>query len=129
MKNLELLRILYEEEEHLPDALDAEYGALSEEFEALRETNPSVAPIAGYHQGRILLAQGKLDEAKVKFDGVLADLRDPDAPQLPYTEEQTEARLALLDPTLAADQGVDPRRAEEFIRQMNESLQRQPAQE
>ena len=100
-----------------------------EQLEALREVDPSIAPIAGYHQGRILQAQGKLDEAKTKYDGVLADLRDPEAPVLPFTQEQTEARLALLDPSLAPAAGVDPRRADEFIRQMNEMLQRQPPQE
>ena len=100
-----------------------------EQLEALREVDPSIAPIAGYHQGRILQAQGKLDEAKTKYDGVLADLRDPEAPVLPFTQEQTEARLALLDPSLAPSAGVDPRRADEFIRQMNEMLQRQPPQE
>jgi tetratricopeptide (TPR) repeat protein len=88
-----------------------------------------VAPIAGYHQGRILQAQGKLEEAKTKFRGVLAELKDPEAPELPYTREQTEARLALLDASLAPAGGVDPRRADEFIRQMNELLQQQPPSE
>jgi hypothetical protein len=75
------------------------------------------------------MTQGKLGEAKTKLDGVLNDLRQPDAPSLPYTQEQAEARLALLDPSLAPAEGVDPRRADEFIRQMNEMLQRQPPQE
>ena len=100
-----------------------------EQLEALREVDPSVAPIAGFHQGRILQTQGKLDEAKTKYDGVLADLKDPEAPSLPYTEEQTEARLAILDPSLAPADGVDPRRANEFIRQMNELIQQQPEEE
>jgi predicted negative regulator of RcsB-dependent stress response len=112
-------------------SLEAEtsYDEAIEQLEALREVDPSIAPIAGYHQGRILQAQGKLEEAKTKFDGVLADLKDPEAPVLPYTEEQTEARLALLDPSLAPVEGMDPRRADEFIRQMNELLQRQPPKE
>ncbi len=112
-------------------SLEAEtsYDEALEQLEALREVDPSVAPIAGYHQGRILQAQGKLEEARTKFDGVLADLKDPEAPVLPYTEEQTEARLALLDPSLASGEGMDPRRADEFIRQMNEMLQRQPPKE
>jgi predicted negative regulator of RcsB-dependent stress response len=112
-------------------SLEAEtsYEEALGELEALREVDPSIAPIAGYHQGRILLAQGKLEEAKTKFDGVLADLKDPEAPVLPYTEEQTEARLALLDPTLASGEGVDPRRRDEFIRQMNELLQPPPSKE
>ena len=86
-----------------------------EQLEALRAVDPSIAPIAGYHQGRILQAQGKLEEAKLRFDGVLADLRDPEAPSLPYTKEQTEARLALLDPSLAPASGADPRQADELI--------------
>lgn len=112
-------------------SLEAEtsYEDAIAQLEALREVDPSVAPIAGYHQGRLLQAQGKLEEAKTRFDGVLAALKDPEAPALPYTEEQTEARLALLDPSLAPAEGVDPRRADEFIRQMNELLQRQPPKE
>jgi predicted negative regulator of RcsB-dependent stress response len=111
--------------------LEAEksYDQAIEQLEALRELDRNIAPIAGYHQGRILVAEGKLDEAKAKFDGVLNELRQADAPLLPYTQEQTEARLALIDPSLAAAEGVDPRKAEEFIRQMNEMLQRQPPQE
>lgn len=111
--------------------LEAEksYDEAIERLEALRELDPSAAPIAGYHQGRLLQAQGKLEEAKTKFDGVLSDLKDPEAPRLPFTKEQTEARLAALDPSVAGAQGMDPRRADEFIRQMNELLQQQPARE
>ena len=100
-----------------------------ERLEELRALDSSIAPIAGYHQGRILFAEGKLDEAKTKFEGVLNSLRQADAPLLPYTQEQAEARLALIDPSLAPATGVDPRRADEVIRQMNEMLQRQPPQE
>jgi predicted negative regulator of RcsB-dependent stress response len=112
-------------------SLEAEksYDQAIEQLEALRELDRNIAPIAGYHQGRILVAEGKLDEAKARFDGVLNDLRQADAPVLPYTQEQTEARLALIDPTLAPTDGVDPRTAQELIRQMNEMLQRQPPQE
>jgi len=112
-------------------SLEAEksYDQALEELEALREADRSIAPIAGYHQGRILVAQGKLEEAKTKFDWVLNELKQADAPLLPYTQEQTEARLAVIDPNLAPAAGADPRQAEELIRQMNEMLQRQPPQE
>ena len=112
-------------------SLEAEksYEQAIAELEALREVNRSVAPIAGYHQGRLLAQQGKLDEAKSKFDAVLIELKEADAPLLPYTQEQTEARLALIDPSLAPAAGSDPRQAQELIRQMNEMLQRQPPQE
>ncbi len=112
-------------------SLEAEksYQQAIEQLEVLREIDATIAPIAGYHQGRILAAEGKLDEAKTKLDGVLNQLKQADAPVLPYTQEQTEARLALIDPSLAPAEGVDPRRADEFIRQMNEMLQRQPPQE
>jgi len=112
-------------------SLEAEksYEQAIEQLEALRELDRNIAPIAGYHQGRILVAEGKVDEAKARFDGVLNELRQADAPVLPYTQEQTEARLALIDPTLAPADGVDPRTAQELIRQMNETLQRQPPQE
>ena len=112
-------------------SLEAEksYEQAIEQLEALRELDANIAPIAGYHQGRILVAEGKLDEAKIKLNGVLNELRQADAPLLPYTQEQTEARLALIDPSLAAADGVDPRNANELIRQMNEMLQRQPPEE
>jgi predicted negative regulator of RcsB-dependent stress response len=117
--------------EGLAYALEAEqsYDRALEQLEELRAVDQTLAPIAGYHQGRILLARGKLEEAKIKFEGVLNDLKNPEAPLLPYTREQTEARLALIDPSLAPAAGSDPRRAEEFIRQMNQLLQRQPPQE
>ena len=105
------------------------YDQALEQLEALRELDRSIAPIAGYHQGRILAAQGKLEEAKTKFDWVLNELKEADAPLLPYTQEQTEARLAVIDPNLAPAAGADPRQAEELIRQMNQMLQRQPPQE
>jgi predicted negative regulator of RcsB-dependent stress response len=112
-------------------SLEAEssYEEALEELEALRAVDASFAPIAGYHQGRILQAEGKLDEARTKFDGVLADLKDAEAPSLPYTKEQTEARLAVLDPSVAGAAGQDLRNTEDFIRKMNELLQRQPPQE
>jgi predicted negative regulator of RcsB-dependent stress response len=112
-------------------SLEAEksYDQALEQLEALRELDRSIAPIAGYHQGRILAAQGKLEEAKTKFDWVLNELKEADAPLLPYTQEQTEARLAVIDPNLAPAAGADPRQAEELIRQMNQMLQRQPPQE
>ena len=112
-------------------ALEAQrsYDEALEQLEALRAVNRSIAPIAGYHQGRILAEQGKLDEAKTKFDWVLNELKESDAPALPYTQEQAEARLALIDPSQAPAAGGDPRQAKEVIRQMNEMLQRQPPQE
>ena len=111
-------------------ALEAQksYDQALEQLEALRELDRSIAPIAGYHQGRILAQQGKLDEAKAKFDAVLNELKEADAPLLPYTQEQTEARIALLDPSLAPA-GADPRQTEDLIREMNEMLQGQPAQD
>lgn len=117
--------------EGLAYALEAEksYEQALERLEELRAVDATLAPIAGYQEGRILLAQGKLEEAKTQFEGVLNDLRNPEAPSLPYTREQTEARLALIDPSLAPGAGMDPRRAEEFIRQMNQLLQRQPPKE
>lgn len=109
-------------------SLEAEnsYEQAIEKLEALRELDRSIAPIAAYHQGRILIAENKLEEAKTKLDSVLNALKQPDAPALPYTKKQAEARLALLDPDLAPASDVDPRKAEEFIRQMNEMLQEQP---
>lgn len=107
-------------------ALESEksYDQAIEQLEALHGLGKNVAPIAGYHQARLLLAQGKLEEAKTKLEGVLHDLRQPDAPFLPFTRAQAEARLSLIDPSLAPAQD-DPRRLEEFIRQQNERLGQQ----
>jgi len=112
-------------------SLEAEksYDQAIEQLEVLHELDRDIAPIAAYHEGRILMEQGKLDEARTKFDSVLNALKQPEAPVLPYTKEQTEMRLALLDPNLASAASVDPRNAEEFIRQMNEMLKRQPPQD
>ncbi|MFW2390732.1 MAG: tetratricopeptide repeat protein [Polyangiales bacterium] len=112
-------------------ALEAEksYDQALEQLDVLRELDRTIGPIAGYHQGRILTAQGKLEEAKTKFDWVLNELKEADAPALPYTQEQTEARLALLDPSLAPAAGTDPRQAEELVRRMNQMLQQQPSNE
>jgi predicted negative regulator of RcsB-dependent stress response len=112
-------------------SLEAEksYEQAIEQLEAMRELDSNIAPIAGYHQGRILFAEGKLDEAKTKFDGVLDALKQADAPLLPYTQEQTEARLALIDPSLAPATDDDPRKTEEFVRRLNDMLQQQPPEE
>ena len=112
-------------------SLEAEksYEQAIEQLEALRELDRNIAPIASYHQGRILFAEGKLDEAKTKFEGVLNALRQADAPLLPYTQEQTEARLALIDPSLAPATDDDPRKTEEFVRRLNDMLQQQPPEE
>ncbi|NIU06286.1 MAG: hypothetical protein GWO40_18745, partial [Gammaproteobacteria bacterium] len=99
--------VLWAALEGIAYSLEAEksYDQAIEQLEALRELDRHVAPIAGYHQGRILASQGKLDEAKIKFDGVLHALKEADAPLLPYTQEQAEARLALIDPSLAPAAG------------------------
>ena len=112
-------------------SLEAEksYEQAIEQLEAMRELDSNIAPIAGYHQGRILFAEGKLDEAKTKFDGVLDALKQADAPLLPYTQEQAEARLALIDPSLAPATDDDSRKTEEFVRRLNDMLQQQPPEE
>jgi predicted negative regulator of RcsB-dependent stress response len=112
-------------------SLEAEksYDQAIEELDALAETDATVAPIARYHQGRILADQGKLDEAKVKLEAALSGLNHMTARLLEYTREQVEARLALIDPSLAPAAGTDPRKAEEVIRRMNKMLQQQPPQE
>jgi predicted negative regulator of RcsB-dependent stress response len=117
--------------EGLAYALEAEssYEAALDRLEALGDVGASYAPIAGYHRGRILQAQGQLDEAKTAYEGVLADLKDSGAPSLPFTQEQTQARLAVLAPALTADAGQDPRQTQELMRRMNELLQRQPPEE
>ncbi|MEM8607152.1 MAG: tetratricopeptide repeat protein [Myxococcota bacterium] len=101
------------------------YDEALAELDALRDVSGRVAPIASYHQGRILMAQGKDDEAKLKFQAVMSELRRPGGPSLPFTSAQTEARLALLDPSLAPNAGPDMRALEE---QLNEMVRTQQGQ-
>ena len=98
------------------------YDQALEKLDALRALSKEVAPIAGYHQARILMQRGKNDEAKVKLQGVLASLRQPNAPSLPFTRAEAESRLALLDPSLAPTTAPDMRGLQE---QLNEMIRQQ----
>jgi hypothetical protein len=73
------------------------------------------------------MAQGRNDEAKLKLQSVLSELRRPGAPALPFTRAQAEARLALLDPTLAPSPGPDMRALQERLNQMVRQQQGQAA--
>lgn len=109
--------------------LEAEksYDEALAELDALRELSDQVAPIASYHQGRILMAQGRNDEAKLKLQAVMSELRRPGGASLPFTRAQAEARLALLDPSLAPNAGPDMRALEEQLNEMVRAQQGQPA--
>jgi len=98
--------------------------ALSQ-LEALEKLGDDIAPIAAYHEARILMAQGKNDEAKAKLQSVLSDLRRPGATPLPFTRAQTEARLTLIDPSLAPSTGPDMRALQE---QLNDMVRQQQGQ-
>jgi len=106
--------------------LEAEqsYEQTLEQLDALRALGKEVAPIAVYHQARILIQQGRMDEAKIKLQSVLAALRQPNAPSLPFTRAEAESRLALLDPSLAPSTGPDMRALQE---QFNEMMRQQQA--
>ena len=107
--------------------LEAEqsYEQTLEQLDALRALGKEVAPIAVYHQARILIQQGRMDEAKIKLQSVLADLRQPNAPSLPFTRAEAESRLTLLDPSLGGSStGPDMRAMQE---QFNEMIRQQQA--
>ncbi|MGB5811681.1 MAG: tetratricopeptide repeat protein [Polyangiales bacterium] len=110
-------------------ALEAEgsYDEALTQLEALRELSPDVAPIAGYHQGRVLMAAGRDDEAKLKLQGVLSGLRRPGGTKLPFTQAQVETRLALLDPSQAPNAGPDLRALQEQFDELIRQQQDQPA--
>ena len=93
-----------------------------EQLDAVRALGKKVTPIDGYHQGRILIQQGRMDEAKIKLQSVLAELRQPYAPSLPFTRAETESRLALLDPSQAPSTGPDMKALQE---QLNEMIRQQ----
>ncbi len=104
--------------------LEAEqsYEQALEQLDALRALGKEVSPIASYHQARILIQQGRADEAKIKLQSVLSDLRRPGSPMLPFTRAQAESRLALIDPSLAPSAGPDMRALQE---QLNEMIRQQ----
>ncbi|MEM7434021.1 MAG: tetratricopeptide repeat protein [Myxococcota bacterium] len=116
---IEGIAYTYEAEEAYDEALA--------QLDALRELSKEVAPIASYHQGRILMAEGRTDEAKLKLQAVTSELRRPGGPSLPFTRSQAEARLALIDPTLAPNAGPDIRALEEQLQDMVRQQQGQAA--
>ncbi len=97
---------------------EQEHDRALEQLEALRALSKEVAPIASYHQARILMQQGKNGEAKIKLRSILTELRQPNAPPLPFTRAEAESRLALLDPSQAPAAGPDMRGLEEQLNQM-----------
>ena len=97
------------------------------QLDALGRLNSEIEPIADYHQARILMAQGKNDEAKSRLQRVLAALRRPGAVALPFTQAQAEARLTMLDPSLAPRTGPDMRAIEDQLNQMMRQQQGQAA--
>ena len=109
---------------------DQAYDEALEQLEALAEIGPEVAPIAAYHQARILLEQDKTVEAKDKLQEALRDLRRSDAPALPFTRGQVEARLALIDPG-GASAGGRGRDLDALQEELNDMIrqQQQPSRE
>ena len=109
---------------------DHAYDEALERLEGIAELGPDVAPIAAYHQARILVEQSKTAEAKDKLQEALRDLRRSDAPALPFTRAQVEARLALIDPggTTGGGNGRDLNALQEELNDMIRQ-QQQPSRE
>lgn len=108
---LEGLAYTYEAEGALDQAL--------EKLEALRGLGKTTAPIAQYHQGRLLMAQDKRDQAKETLQAVLTALQEPGAPSLPHTKAQVEARLAVLEPGRPKAPAFDQNQLQQLLQMQN----------
>ncbi len=112
---LEGLAYTYESEEAYDQAL--------QQLEALRALSDYAAPIAQYHQGRLLMVQGEADAAKEKLQGVLTLLQEAGAPAMPHTKAQTEARLAVLEPGRPRTPSFDPNQLQQLLQLQNQTPQ------
>ena len=111
------------------DGLVASYEALDQQDEALnklgslKNLGKHVAPAAAYNQGRILLSQGRRDEAKSALLKVIAQLKAEDAPELPFIQQQTEALLARLDPNRIKTPSFDAEQIRRIMEAQQQGLQ------
>ncbi len=93
------------------------YEKAIEELEGLRALGKEVSPVARYQQGRLLVAQGKDEEASERFTAALAELNEEDAISLPFTRQQLEARLAVMDRGEPRSEEFDAQQLERLIQQ------------
>ncbi|MBC7172499.1 MAG: hypothetical protein H5U40_08745, partial [Polyangiaceae bacterium] len=75
-----------------------------------------------YHAARMLLKKGEDDQAKQRLSGLLERLRAQQSPRSAFLMSQAEARLAILDPSLAAQGSsaggqLTPERIQQLIRE------------
>lgn len=96
------------------EAKDDQVAAL-ERVAQLQALGGRVAIIAEYHRGRLLLEQGKNDEAKQAFEKVVSELKSGEGAELDYTKRQAEERLALLDPGRPKSPSIDSARLQQLI--------------
>ena len=110
------------------DGLVGAYEALGKNEEALsklgalKNLGKSVSPIVAYHEGRILYGQGKKTEAKAKLQDVLSQLKADGAPELSFTESQTETLLSRLDPTRVKTPTFDPAELQRLLQAQQQGL-------
>ena len=94
---------------------EKKYEEAIERLEALAAKGDSLSSIAAYQQGRLLLVQGKQEEARAKLQQGLAALDQDGAANLTFTRQQIESRLALIDPGAQPTPALDSRRLEQLI--------------
>ena len=93
------------------------YEKAIEELEGLRALGKEVSPIARYQQGRLLMTQGKSEEASERLEAALAELNDEETMVLPFTRQQVEARLAVMDRSDTRSNEFDAQQLEQLIQQ------------
>lgn len=94
---------------------ETKYDEAIERLDALSAMGDSLSSIAAYQQGRLLLVQGKSEEARAKLKQGLAALDQDGAANLTFTRQQIESRLALIDPGGQPTPALDSRRLEQLI--------------
>ncbi len=108
------------------------WGEAIARFEELREAaeDTETEILADYHIARMHIAQDEEVPAKEKLQAVLAALREEDAPEMPYVQDQAELRLMAIDSSLVqrTPDAMDPEQMRRLIEQMQQQQQQQAPQ-
>ncbi|MFK7998065.1 MAG: hypothetical protein AB8H86_00660 [Polyangiales bacterium] len=105
------------------------WESAKERYEELKDVDhPQAEPLARLHLARCALHDEDEEAAKTELRTLLENLREEDAPQLPYVRDQAELRLMALDSSLvqrAPDLGGGLQGAPEDLQRQIQELMRQ----
>ena len=111
------------------------WESAKERYEELKDIeHPQAEPLARLHLARVALHNDDEETAKTELRTLLENLREEDAPQLPYVRDQAELRLMALDSSLvqrAPDLGGAGLQGapEDLQRQIQELMRQQQEQQ